>query len=170
MRLFIAIIFNNEIKSDLLSNIKKLQEASIKGNFTCDENLHLTLAFIGETDRLNGIKKVIDEIKAVPFLITLGKNGVFKRSGGDIHWVGIERSDELLAVKNQISNNLRSQGFFQENKDFLPHITLSRETILKSNIEFKIQKLSMKVTIISLMKSEHIKGKLVYTEIYRKQL
>ena len=48
MRLFVAINFNNETRSRLLDLRDELRGKSQRGNFTAPENLHLTLAFIGE--------------------------------------------------------------------------------------------------------------------------
>ena len=50
MRLFIAIHFPDEIKAILAEIRDSLKEAALQGNFSLDENLHLTLVFLGECD------------------------------------------------------------------------------------------------------------------------
>ncbi|MDR1042323.1 MAG: RNA 2',3'-cyclic phosphodiesterase, partial [Clostridiales Family XIII bacterium] len=52
MRLFIAINFSEEIKDALCETIADLRDASRRGRYTHRDNLHLTLAFIGESDRV----------------------------------------------------------------------------------------------------------------------
>ena len=170
MRLFTAINFTPEIKTALLNNISQLKTSSLYGNFTTENNLHLTINFIGETDRLKDIKEAMSEINIQPFTLSLGNTGVFRKSGGDIHWIGIEKNPELGNLHKLLSDSLRSRGFSLENRDYMPHITLGREVVLKFAPAFISEKLSMTVSHISLMNSERIKGKLAYTEICVKHL
>ena len=46
MRLFIAINLSDEMKNSLISAQKTMYDRGIRGNFTSEENMHLTLAFI----------------------------------------------------------------------------------------------------------------------------
>ena len=48
MRLFIAINFDEETKQSIIAVQRRLREWG-RGNFSHPENLHLTLAFLGET-------------------------------------------------------------------------------------------------------------------------
>ena len=48
MRLFIAIGLNDNIKAALAEMQEAMRRQGIRGNYTRIENLHLTLAFIGE--------------------------------------------------------------------------------------------------------------------------
>ena len=53
-----------------------------------------------------------------------------------------------------------------------PHDTVAREMIVDRravNMLPKVKQAAMKITRISLMKSDSIKGKLTYTEIYSKE-
>ena len=60
MRLFIAINLNKETKNKLLALYDELRNSSVRGKFSLPENLHVTLAFLGECDY-----KQADEIKVV---------------------------------------------------------------------------------------------------------
>ena len=48
MRLFISFNFDDEITDELVRLQRQLKDASVRGNFTKQENLHMTAAFIGE--------------------------------------------------------------------------------------------------------------------------
>src|SRR5665648_343466 len=101
--------------------------------------------------------------------------GVFGKRGGDIWWIGIEKSEELLRLRNSLTEAFRKEGFFLEKRPFSPHITLGREIVLKEGLgmnEFqkKMKIFFAQVNRISLMKSERLDGKLTYTEIYGKNL
>jgi 2'-5' RNA ligase len=50
MRLFVAINFNDDTRSRLLALGEEIRSHSVRGNFSAPENLHLTLAFLGECD------------------------------------------------------------------------------------------------------------------------
>ena len=87
MRLFIAINFNNDTRARLLSLRDDLREQSERGNFSHPENLHLTLAFLGECEQRdaapNGrLRRVLESVIFEPFEVTIDRVGRFKRDGG----------------------------------------------------------------------------------------
>lgn len=176
MRLFTAILFHEQIVNSLYESTLSLKNLSKGGTFTEKENFHLTVNFIGETKRLEEVKQAMDqaveETRMREFLLELKGYGKFKRREGDIYWIGVERNDALWRMQKQLVKNLKEQGFFDiDDKDYTPHITLGRRIQLKDAnqlIEFekRIQPMQMVVSKLSLMKSERINGKLVYTEIY----
>ena len=166
MRLFIAIHFSSEIKNILLSAIDELKQQTVSGSFTSPENLHLTLAFIGESDRISEIRAAIDRCAAPPFEMVVSGTGHF----GSIYWVGIEHNPKLKALAENLQAELRQSGFEIENREFKPHITLARQVEASAPISLRIKRTAMTVTRISLMKSERIRGKLTYTEVYGRKL
>lgn len=175
MRLFIAILFSDGIKDKLCDAIDTLKQAAVRGNFTHRENLHLTLVFIGETNRENEIEKAIDAVSAQPFTLSIGGFGKFRRNGGDIYWAGVKPSNELQHVYRQLYTALTAADFKLENREYRPHLTLGREVTLpdgwdKKDTDSALQDVSMPVTAIHLMKSERFGGKLTYTSIYKKEL
>ena len=48
MRLFIAVRLSDAMKDSLITMQHTLHDRGVRGNYTSEENLHLTLAFIGE--------------------------------------------------------------------------------------------------------------------------
>jgi 2'-5' RNA ligase len=169
MRLFIAINFSEKIKDALCETIAELRVASQRGRFTRRDNLHLTLAFIGETDRVDDIIDVMDEACGDSFeskvRITLSGAGAFIRRGGDIHWIGVAHTPELKRLAQRIASGLRDEGFDIEKRKFTPHITIGREVRLHADARITAPMASMDAKSISLMRSERIHGELVYTEL-----
>ena len=51
MRLFIGLKPSGAVLDELLDNIADLKNESVSGSFTDEENLHITLAFLGEIRR-----------------------------------------------------------------------------------------------------------------------
>lgn len=175
MRLFIAINFNQQIKDYLYDITQRLKDSSTYGNFTLRENFHLTLVFIGETAQVNNVKQAMDKVSAQPFEIMFKGLGKFRRDGGDIYWIGVEKNPGLSEIYSQLCEELVHSGFTIEKRDYKPHLTLGRQVrpgsgFDKNSFSRTISPMSMEVNKISLMESQRIKGKLTYTEIYTKEL
>lgn len=167
MRLFIAIKFNNEFIDSIESINTQLINLGIKGRKTPIDNLHLTLAFIGECDTPNTLINVIDSIDAQPFDLALDKCSHFK----DTVWVGTTLPTHLEALTKQLNQELRDSGYKVPNRDFIPHVTLFRKA---SNYEDILNKVTipntlLKVESISLMQSTLTNTGAIYKEIYTKQ-
>jgi 2'-5' RNA ligase len=179
LRLFTAITFTEEIKIYLYQTIEELKKCTVSGSFTAKDNLHLTVNFIGETGRIEEVKQAMDRAvakeEAKSFLMTVGGLGRFKRREGDIYWIGVEEERTLWRLQKELSKRLEEAGFVMEERNFTPHLTLGRRVVAKDSealkrLEASITPRVMEVTKLSLMKSERILGKLVYTEIYHVDL
>jgi 2'-5' RNA ligase len=166
MRLFIAIQFSEEVRRMLLSQIDMLRTQATAGNFTRPENLHLTLAFIGESERAGELRRAIDRCACPPFELAISGGGRF----GSLYWVGVEKNPALSALAERLRAELRAEGFALEERAFKPHITIARQLEADRPVSVCAPRTAMTVSRISLMKSERINGKLVYTEIYGKKL
>jgi 2'-5' RNA ligase len=148
-----------------------LKGAALSGRFTFDENLHITLVFLGECDgrQTEETKRVMNGVTFPAFPLELDRPGFYRRGGGDLWWVGLKESAPLLSLQSELEQKLGQAGFILESRKFTPHITLGRE--VKALADFtapKIEQAEFNVTRIELMKSEHINGKLTYTPIYSK--
>lgn len=173
MRLFIAVLFQQEIQENLIKIIERLKSEMASGNLTRKENLHLTLAFLGETNRIAEVKKAMDEVSSSPFSLEFASLGAFRRDGGDIYWIGVQKNQTLSDIHRQLYQNLIKRGFSLEDRPFRPHLTLGRQMVFSEQFDrrnFMVPKLHQQVSEIVLMKSERIRGKLTYTPIYRKPL
>jgi len=177
MRLFIAINFNEQIKNFIYDVIQKFKTYTLKGNFTLKDNLHLTLVFLGEIpyEKVEFIQDAMDSVNMDKFKLLIKGIGSFKRNGGDIFWIGVERNKNIFELYNNLYEELTKRGFAIESREFKPHLTIGREVALKDGFDKDafadtIGQISVNVDKISLMKSERINGKLVYTEIYAKPL
>lgn len=166
MRLFVAVNFTPEFKKELLDAAAGLRKFCLDGNFTRPENLHLTLAFIGETRNISGAASAVAACSARPFDLAVGSFGQFR----DLLWAGIDENPALKALAESIQAELRKRGFAIESRPFKPHITLARRVSLSSPLCAKMPKASMTVRRVSLMESDRINGILTYSEISGKDL
>ena len=171
MRLFTAICFEDETKNALFSAEKELEKAS-SGKFSIRENLHLTLVFIGETEKEKAIEEAISRIDFPSFEYKISGFGTFEKG---IFWAGVEENKSLFELWAAIKNELLSIGIETEEREFIPHITLAKKFRPEEKNDFSsaeklLPKNPQKATRISLMKSERIDDILRYTEIFSKNL
>lgn len=170
MRLFIAINFDNETKRRIIDVQDHLRELG-RGNFTREENLHLTLAFLGEVPaaRLDEVKRVMDAVTVRSMKLNFARIGCFARDS-ELWWIGAEDNRTLSGLQRALVSELKSADLPVDSKKFKPHITLAREMHIgrKDAKELLPEAFSTDISAISLMVSERINGKLTYTEIYRR--
>ena len=165
MRLFIAIRFPGNIKDALSDTMADMRRQGVSGNFSRAENLHLTLAFLGEVESPEDVLKAMDRINAEPIQLELGEVGSF----GDLYWVGFKDSPELKDYVKRLRAQLRKDGIWFDSKAFRPHITILRKAGHTEKLQFRVRNEAFPASKVSLMKSERIEGKLTYTEIGSKE-
>ena len=175
MRLFIAINFNNDTRSRLIGLCEQLRLKAARGRFSLPENLHLTLAFLGECDAKNtaDAKAALNSTSFFPIDIVIDRVGRFKRDdsrkteSGEIWWAGVRENKQLSALQSELIERLTFVGFSLDKRKYSPHITLAREVVTEQS-PWQIESFGERVGQIDLMKSERIGGKLVYTSIFRR--
>lgn len=167
MRLFIAINFGAETRSRLIALREQLRSRSRAGNFSFDENLHLTLAFIGECSPKDTgkIKSELETVALTPFEVRVERLGTF--SHGTLWWAGLSEDEPLMALQREIARRLTLLGFPSNDRKYSPHITLGREVVTDAR-PWPIIPFGETAGAIDLMKSERLKGRLTYTSIFKK--
>lgn len=180
MRVFYAIEFSDEIKKSIKTVQQSVQKLCLKGNFSHEENFHLTLRFIGEVDRreVEELKTCLDKAAETvePFTLNFERIGWFSRGEKKMLWIGVKNQDNSLdKLYKSLSWTLEEKGYDSDKKAYKPHVTLSRETIFKEDYNEELSKIKIysrdiSVNKISLMESSRVKGRLTYTPIYIKKL
>lgn len=160
MRLFIAILPSDEMKDALIQIQNEMYDHDIRGYYAKEENLHLTLAFIGEYPDPDAVMDVLSTIDFSPFEIELDQLGTFD----DLWWVGLKESESLSMLVQKIRRALANAGIPYDRKSFLPHVTLIRKASGELSY-IPIEQASMEVNTISLMRSDRGKNGMIYTEI-----
>lgn len=177
MRLFVAINFDESIKNKIQKIIMELKKSSIQGKFISNEHMHLTLEFLGEipSEKVVIIKDAMDQVASDIFTMNLVGVGFFKRQEGDICWLGIEENKFLLKTQAILHEQLIKLGFELESRAYKPHLTIGRKVKMVEHFNIEefsrtIEKTSINIDKIDLMKSEQINGKLVHSIVYTKRL
>jgi RNA 2',3'-cyclic 3'-phosphodiesterase len=124
-RLFVAIDLPEGLKDPLTGFIREVPLAKWVGR----EELHLTLRFIGEVDdrTFSAIKTGLSRISFSPFMLTLCGVGHFPpRAHPRVLWVGMQPSDGLVTLQQDVELALADIGLQPDERPFSPHITLAR--------------------------------------------
>jgi len=180
MRLFVAVNFSDDVKSRIIKIQEELRAQASKGSFSRPENLHLTLAFLGETpkEKLEILFGIMEEIQCgqehvlSPFDIVFNHSGCFTHSHKELWWIGADSDGVplLKAIHEQLLGRLEAAGFSVDKRPFNAHVTLGREIRHTRPIVLDCPGITVRVERVSLMKSEHLRGVLTYTELFKRQL
>ena len=173
MRLFIAINFTPDERAALSDGAALLRQCSSSGTFTKEDNFHITLVFLGEQPehKLRAIRQAIASSAGAPFDFRVGGLGKFRRQGGDIYWLGVEKRPELMALAAGLQKNLLASGFDIDARPYKPHLTLGRQVVLARPVKTgDMPSFTCHVHRVSLMLSERTRDGMRYTELYGKEL
>jgi len=94
-----------------------------------DDQLHLTLRFIGEVDRHVGedIAAALGAVSHPDVTLKLDGIGCFDRRGRiDTIWAGVTPHDPIRSLHGAVTRALQRVGIAPEERAFVPHITLAR--------------------------------------------
>lgn len=140
-RTFIAIKVEPEkILTDLFKTLKSnLKDEKIK--WVEENNLHLTLRFLGETSQTQFrqadwlLKKLASEFK--PFSFDLQGTGFFgNRSQPKVLFVSVVNAEILSRFADRLVKDISDFGFQTDEKPFSPHLTLGRIKQLQNGTQF----------------------------------
>ena len=123
-RLFVAIRPPEHIRDLLIDAMDDSPEL----RWVPDDNLHLTLRFIGEVERplAEDIAAALQCVKAPAFDLRLCGVGQFARRSGGALWAAVEPRDQLSALAAKVERACQEAGLEPEQRAFHPHITVAR--------------------------------------------
>lgn len=124
-RLFVALRPPAEIREKLLD----LMGGVAGARWQSDEQLHVTLRFIGEVDRRSAedVALALSRVRASEVEMALSGAGSFdKRSVIHTIWAGVTPRDVHLSLHRKIDHHLVQVGLGAEARAYQPHITLAR--------------------------------------------
>ena len=124
-RLFVALRPPPAARAALVALMGGVAEA----RWQSDEQLHLTLRFIGDVDGAvaEDVAVALDAVRHPPIDLTLAGLGTFARRGRiDTLWIGARPRAVLTALHRKVDQALVRAGLDPERRAYLPHITLAR--------------------------------------------
>lgn len=131
IRTFIAVeIENRDVLRKLIEARDQLVATGADIKPVEDENIHLTLRFIGEVPEtlVKSLCSEIKELRYQRFQMHVKGIGVFPNMGRPrVIWAGVsEGAEKLIDLAKIIEVIVRKLGIPPEREEFVPHITIAR--------------------------------------------
>jgi 2'-5' RNA ligase len=165
MRLFIALNFDEDTVDSLCRLQSLLRDNNVEGNFTKPQNLHMTLAFIGEYGNPDDVLDVLEEVPFCSMPIRFSDVYIYR----EMCLLSIESNPGLESYVRRLRRALAEKGIPFDRKNFKPHITLVRRAVLKNGLPENLLKDSRLSTTcadkVSLIQSTFGKNGMIYTEM-----
>lgn len=124
-RLFVAVRPPSEILDFLIGLMGGIAGA----RWQDDDQLHLTLRFIGEVDRhtARDIHAALGAIYQLPFKLAVAGLGMFEKRGvPHTIWAGITPQEPVRMLHKKVDHAVARVGLPADERAFHPHITLAR--------------------------------------------
>ena len=163
MRIFVGLRPSESFRAALAVLQDRLRSAGVTGRYLDPRNLHMTLAFIGEWPE--NITPVLPQV-AHPFFIRLACAGIFPEA--KVLWAGVEKSDALDCLAEQVRSTLREHDIPFDPKAFNPHFTLLRKPSVPDGTALSgiaVPDAEMIVDEVCLYRSDHMDTGMEYTVI-----
>lgn len=124
-RLFIAVRPPEPVRDRLVDAMEGIEGA----RWVDEENLHLTLRFLGEVERpaANDLAAALGRIAWPRFALRIEGVGHFTRKGQTTAlWARIPDSAPLEGLRQKVEGACEAAGLGRETRRFTPHVTLAR--------------------------------------------
>jgi 2'-5' RNA ligase len=184
-RLFIAIELSQDIRRRIKAHIERLRAAApdVRVSWTREENLHLTLKFLGDTpvERAEAVSQALKAAanQVTSFEMEIKDCGAFPPRGKpNVLWIGIhDPSDNLNKLHAALEKECAKAGFAQDERPFHPHLTIARirhsqgtRHLSELHQELGCDEMAVEVTEVCLIRSELSSAGSRYTIIARHEL
>lgn len=179
MRLFIGIPFSERVRNQIRKAVMKIQPSIAKGKLSDWEGYHLTLKFLGEVSEQDMAKLALlmreASLPLTPFELRLTELGTFRKSGGDVLWLGVTVPPELVVLQQEVESLASLAGFEPEVRSYSPHLTLGRGVRYTESFEalskhWTMKRLKVKVDRVVLFHSTKLSGRLAYVPLLIRRL
>ena len=164
LRLFFALWPSDDLQGRLAAWAK---QAAGRGRAMRRENIHLTLAFLGDTDRtlLPELKAIAAEVHIDPVRLALDRVGYWKHNR--LIWCGASAEPQpLLAMVADLRERLNAAGVRFDPKPFVAHVTLVRNAAGLEAAPAWIP-LLWEANDFALVGSERVEGRVTYRVLQR---
>jgi RNA 2',3'-cyclic 3'-phosphodiesterase len=193
-RTFIAIELSPDVRARAVQHIASLRRdvPEVRASFSREDNLHLTLKFLGNV-RVADIPKISDAVERAtstvsPFELEFSSCGTFPPHGRpSVLWIGARsagalptdatRSSNLDRLYSAIEEELAAAGFARESRPFHPHLTIARlrhsqgaRQLAELHKKMGFAPISFGVSEVVVFKSELFKDGSKHTAISRHNL
>lgn len=177
MRAFLALDIPERVKTYLKNVTEALSRKEEGVRWVKSENQHLTLKFFGEIEEeskekiISIMEKIAPSVEAVKLSLK-GIEGFPKNHMARVIVITLSDGvEELKKMFRRLESELVKLGFREEDREFIPHITLGRRKNAKPIKEFvPIEPLEFTVDDLVLYKSTLTREGPIYEPIWKSKL
>lgn len=163
IRLFVALIIPDEIKSEILKHCYNAAENPSDYRWEDKDKIHLTLKFIGEVKE-GLLPEIIDELEFVKSYSSFnckvsGFGFFFRDNQPKILWCNLETDESIVSLTDELNRRLLKFDIKAEKRKFKGHLTLLRikeranEDFIKRFKEYKFNRIKFNSNKIALIQS-----------------
>jgi len=131
IRCFVALELPDDLKRNIHDQTAELRAISRSVKWVSQQNLHITLKFLGDTDEamLGGIEAALKQAAGShkQFSISFEGLGAFPNlKRPRVFWIGERGAEPLVRLQKDVEASLAALGFEPEERAFRPHLTIGR--------------------------------------------
>lgn len=183
MRLFVAVNLPAAEKLRIAALLDQLRDLQSPVRWLDGESLHITMKFLGEVPETEvpSITSALDRCvaNANVFDVDVSGFGAFPSvSRPRIFWIGVEPSNALIELQQNVEAGLERLNFEPEERGYTPHITIGRvpnaakaDGAVVDRMRRIVQyKARVSVESVDLMRSHLGRGGARYERVYAARL
>jgi 2'-5' RNA ligase len=133
-RVFCAVAIPDEVRALIARHTSQLKQGvpDAQASWTPEENIHLTLKFLGETPqtRVQELSAAVSRatVGIEPFKVSVEETGAFPTHGPPrVLWIGINDPEgKLQRLYTSLEEECAKAGFPKETRGLHPHLTIAR--------------------------------------------
>ncbi|WP_347304036.1 RNA 2',3'-cyclic phosphodiesterase [Croceibacterium sp. TMG7-5b_MA50] len=113
----------------VLDALIDVQDGIEGARWQSEEQLHLTLRFVGEVERpvANELAEALADLAAPPFTLEVAGTGHFERKGRPhAVWAHVRPNPSLDVLHSRVERACQQVGLPRETRRYVPHVTLAR--------------------------------------------
>ena len=150
-RCFIALEVGEKVKEQSNKVISGLKSSGFHAKWVEEENLHITLFFLGDISE-GEIEKsgaLVKEIDDAPFQLLIDRVGFFQKSGKPTAvWLGIKKCQPIHVIYAHLKTGLERLYQKRFREKFIPHLTLGR--IKRAPVDWNSKLTNMTVETVEI--------------------
>jgi 2'-5' RNA ligase len=127
MRLFVALDIDPDIRERIGAFRNQMRALAPDVRWVGPETFHITLQFLGETKKVDEIRRALKRVEAQSVQLSFRGTGFFPTPKSPrVFWVGIESDEHLQHLAKAVRDATYQLGFERDPGPYTPHLTLAR--------------------------------------------
>jgi len=165
LRLFFALVPPREVQERLAALGQQLA-VETRGRAVPCENLHATLAFLGDVDtrKVRALERLARMAPRLAIDLTLCEIGWFRRA--QVAWIAPSSVPvSLRLLQDRVAEALRTAGFALDERPYRPHVTLVRKCKV-APLSREVDPIGWPKSRLALVSSVSVEGGVRYDELF----